>query len=349
MRSCGRAAMACFVILILALLANASDMTTEYKPVRFFQNPIITPGMMGDANENINGPSLIKVPDWVPNKLGKYYLYFAHHEGRYIRLAYADDLHGPWKIYAPGVLSVKDVKWHPDHVASPDVIIDEDRREIRLYVHAPTTANMIRHDDPNYHALVESSIQESFVSVSKDGLNFQILPDIIGNSTGARDRSWYLRLWKWNGYYYAFARGGSPMYRSGDGIHFEMAAHSPFDKSPELKKIRHTALKLDGNVLTVFYSRMGDTPEHIMMSKIVLGPNWEDWTASKPVDVLFPETGYEGVGLALKPSQPGMTGDRLRELRDPAIFREGNKTYLLYTVEGEYGIAMAELEEAAAK
>jgi hypothetical protein len=351
MRSCATASRVTVImgIFLVALIAKASDMTTEYKAVRFFENPIITPGMMGDANENINGPSLIKVPDWVSNKLGKYYLYFAHHEGQYIRLAYADNLHGPWKIYAPGVLNVKDVKWEPDHVASPDVIVDEEKHEIRLYVHAPTAGHVLKHDDPRYHELVESTIQESFVSISRDGLNFQIQPDIIGRSTGTSDRSWYLRLWKWNGSYYALARGGRPLYRSKDGIHFETAAHSPFDKSPEFKKIRHVGLKLDGNVLTVFYSRIGDAPERIMMSKIVLGPNWEEWSATNPVDVLLPATGYEGAGLALKPSQVGMTGGRVRELRDPAIYCEGGKVYLLYTVEGEYGIAMAELEEITAQ
>ena len=35
---------------------------------------------------NIQGPSLIKVPDWVENPLGNYYLYFADHRGIYIRI-----------------------------------------------------------------------------------------------------------------------------------------------------------------------------------------------------------------------------------------------------------------------
>ena len=59
---------------------------------------------MGD---NINGPSLIRVPDWIPSALGKYYLYFAHHQGTYIRLAYADQLEGPWRLYSPGVTASK--------------------------------------------------------------------------------------------------------------------------------------------------------------------------------------------------------------------------------------------------
>jgi hypothetical protein len=68
-------------------------------------NPIIGPAMLpANDGENICGPSLIRVPPWLPNPLGSYYLYFAHHGGTYIRLAYADDLTGPWTVYAPGTL-----------------------------------------------------------------------------------------------------------------------------------------------------------------------------------------------------------------------------------------------------
>ena len=35
----------------------------------------------------------------------------------------------------------------------------------------------------------------------------------------------------------------------------------------------------------------------------------------------------------------------MNQLRDPAIFEEGGRTYLLYAVAGEEGIALAELEE----
>jgi hypothetical protein len=33
------------------------------------------------------------------------------------------------------------------------------------------------------------------------------------------------------------------------------------------------------------------------------------------------------------------------QLRDPAIFRESGRTYLLYSVAGERGIAIAEMTE----
>jgi hypothetical protein len=35
----------------------------------------------------------------------------------------------------------------------------------------------------------------------------------------------------------------------------------------------------------------------------------------------------------------------VRQLRDPAIYQEDGRTYLLYSVAGEHGIAIAELLE----
>src|SRR5581483_6419287 len=71
-------------------------------------NPIVYPNMDSRMGSNINGPSLLRVPSWVPNPLGKYYLYFSDHKGAYIRLAYADDLRGPWKMHVPGSLQLAD-------------------------------------------------------------------------------------------------------------------------------------------------------------------------------------------------------------------------------------------------
>ena len=80
---------------------------------RLGDGPIIAPGIHPSIGENIQGPSLIKVPDWVENPLGKYYLYFADHKGLYIRLAYADALLGPWQIFEPGSLHIEDSFFAP--------------------------------------------------------------------------------------------------------------------------------------------------------------------------------------------------------------------------------------------
>ena len=74
---------------------------------RLSANPIVTPALDESIGANINGPSLLRVPEWLPNPLGRYYLYFAHHQGAFIRLAYADELTGPWTVYAPGALRLE--------------------------------------------------------------------------------------------------------------------------------------------------------------------------------------------------------------------------------------------------
>jgi hypothetical protein len=73
-----------------------------------------------------------------------------------------------------------------------------------------------------------------------------------------------------------------------------------------------------------------------------LNPQPKTWTASKPVVVLEPTLEYEGIRFPVEPSREGAARN-VRQLRDPYVFREGGKTYLLYSVAGETGIALAEL------
>ena len=321
--------------LVPSYSTMAAEKALEYNAERFLENPIITPSMMGCPDENINGPSLIKAPDWLKNKLGKYYLYFAHHEGQYIRLAYADDLHGPWKIYGPGVVHAKDTGWSPDHVASPDVLVDNERQEIRLYFHSPVTPAP-KSSDPQYREKLVSTRQDSFVSISKNGLDFQIFPESLGPS--------YFRVWQWGDYYYALPRLATPLLRSKNGFApFERAERSPFDADPGFKNIRHVAVLPEASKLTVFYTRIGDAPERILATEIDMTADWGSWHAIAPSAVLSPQTGYEGAALPLVPSQRGTSTEPENGLRDPAIYREDGRLYLLYTVEAERGIAVAEL------
>ena len=74
---------------------------------RLLDRPIITPSLHPTIGQNIQGPSFIRVPEWIEDPLGTYYLYFADHKGRYIRLAYADDLLGPWHVHPPGSLQIE--------------------------------------------------------------------------------------------------------------------------------------------------------------------------------------------------------------------------------------------------
>jgi hypothetical protein len=277
---------------------------------RFGENPIIRPDMDDRMGANINGPSLIGVPDWAPNRLGRYYLYFGHHKGAYIRLAYADALEGPWRTHEPGVLDLADSHCS-GHLASPDVHVDHEQRRIRMYYHGPTAGHG----------------QVTRVALSDDGLMFDAAPEILGPS--------YFRVFAWGGATYALGMPGL-FYRSDDGL-------TNFEQGSELfsPDMRHTAVALRADTLHVFYSDVGDTPERILVSRIELTDDMSEWRESPSETVIEPDADYEGADLPLEPSVRGWSRDRVRQLRDPAIFEEDGRVYLLYSVAGEAGIAIA--------
>lgn len=284
---------------------------------RFATNPIVRPHMDARMGDNINGPSLIRVPDWLPHPLGRYYLYFAHHDGRYVRLAYADDLAGPWRMHGPGVLPLAASRF-AGHVASPDVHVDERERRIRMYFHGAELASG-----------VAGSNQYTRVALSADGLAFETLPELLGKP--------YFRAFTWGDLVYAIGMPGL-VYRSRDGLGgFE---HGPTLFSP---RMRHSALALDDDVLSVFYTDVGDAPESILRSTIRLTQDWTAWRASEPEVVLRPETEWEGARCTVEPSRRGLVHGPVNQLRDPCVFREDGRTYLLYAVAGEHGIAIAEV------
>lgn len=265
---------------------------------------------MGD---NINGPSMIRTPEWLPNPLGRFYLYFAHHKGDCIRLAYSDRLEGPWKTYEQGTMQLAESHCNY-HIASPDVHVDNASRQIRMY----------------YHGCAQSG-QHSFVALSDDGIHFLARPELLGTS--------YFRVFQWDGQHYAIGMPGI-IYRSSDGL-------SGFQQGPTLfsPDMRHSAVKLDGSTLTVLYSNAGDCPERILASTIDLSGDWMGWRNTEPITVLEPQMDYEGADLPVEPSVRGWAPNRVRQLRDPAVFRDGGRDYLLYSVAGEHGIAIAEMLE----
>jgi hypothetical protein len=309
--------------------------------------PILTPETHPAAGANIQGPSLVRVPDWVDRPLGRYYLYFADHKGDRIGLAYADSLSGPWTVHEPGALRIEDshfavtppeVRWlalqlvrvaawwrgielthglerelSMPHVASPDVHVDEANRRFVLY----------------FHGLDEFARQATRAATSPDGLHFEAHPEILGET--------YFRAFWHDGRPHALAMPGR-LYRSTDPI-------SGFEAGPLLFEpdMRHSALLRRGDTLHVFWSRVGDAPEVLLRSTIDLGGPWESWQESAPVEVLRPERDWEGANAPVEPSVRSAVYGRVNQLRDPAIFEEAGRVYLLYAIAGESGIALAEL------
>lgn len=337
----------CFWVLVVSIALALVTLSVKGQTVtftRFENNPVITEGMLPSKEEgdDINGPSLIEAPDWLPNKLGKYYLYFAHHKGKYIRLAYADDLKGPWKIYKPGTLHIEECICNNapfasgesvrhsgkenegdqvTHIASPDVLVDSVNKQLVLYFHCPLEYN-------------GKKGQYSLRAVSNDGIHFKADSTVLGPP--------YFRVFKWGNYYYSIARSGW-LGRSKDGIDSFAKGNNAFSNVNDVSTIRHVALKVEGSTLYVFYSRIGDAPERILFSTINLNDDWLNWKASAPVEVAAPATNYEGADLPVSKSDAGLFYGKVRQLRDPYVFVENNKWYLLYAAAGENSIAIGEL------
>jgi hypothetical protein len=330
---------------IAIAIASAQATQSAVRVERLLDRPIITPELHPSIGLNIQGPSLIRVPDWIQAPLGKYYLYFADHKGTYIRLAYADDLRGPWRIHPPGSLQIQGsyfLTQRPDaspdemaklratidpsnishdllteattpHIASPDVHVDSANRRIVTY----------------FHGLDGPVRQVTRVATSRDGIQFQARPEVLGQT--------YMRAFKYGGYTYAMAMPGQ-FYRSKDGL-------SGFEEGPLLfnPNMRHAALWKRGDTLYVFWTQVGDIPERILSSTIPLSGDWMKWTASAPVEVLRPERAWEGADAPLQRSLRSVAYGHVNQLRDPAIYEENGRVFLLYAVAGESGIAIAEV------
>ena len=298
---------------------------------RIGAEPLIHQGLCDSLGDNINGPSLVRRPDWAPGP-GRYMLYFAHHMGRNIRLAFAHDLAGPWTVYRPGVLPLADTplaqtppdvpqpQWAVDlgvdglypHLASPDVHVDDDSRQFTMW----------------FHGLADHGEQVSYRAVSPDGLAWQV--------TGPPVDQAYLRAFTWDGCQFAVGHGGQALAWTKDAPEF-----GPYLLGP---CVRHCGIRVQGAALHIFYTRIGDAPERVMHRSFHLADRLENWRplAGQEADILRPERPWEGAELPVQPSIIGAVGFA-RELRDPFVFADDGRTWMIYAGGGEAALGLAEL------
>lgn len=330
---------------------------TRFTATRLPFNPLITSEMFAEANvsgegNNINGPCLIRVPDWLPPEKradpeALYYLYFADHNGQYIRMAWAKKVLGPYRLYNPGVgvlslhrpettrtavgglpvVATSENAGYGGHIASPDVHIDTVNRRLIMYFHAIA---MYR----NAGEWGRRKEQMTYVTSSTTGLDFNgnTRPQIIG--------PFYLRVFAHAGKLYGSAF--HMFFRMKDWFSPVVALGKQF---PALARTRHTAVRKEANTATIFFTRTGDAPERVLYLPVQLADDPQLWSAPMhPSDLLRPEFAYEGADLPVQASRSGAALDPECSLRDPYYFRDVDRAeYLLYAVRGEKGIAIAGL------
>jgi hypothetical protein len=199
------------------------------------------------------------------------------------------------------------------HIASPEVHVDAVGRRIVMY----------------FHGLEAVATQVSRVAISRNGIDFEAWPEILGPP--------YLRIFRHDGMTYAMAMPGQ-FFRSKDGLH-------GFEPGPVLfnPNMRHSAVLKRGDEPLVFWTQVGEAPERILCSRIDISGDWRGWKEGPPVEVLRPERSWEGADAPLARSGRSTAYGHVNQLRDPAVFEEDGHIYLLYAVAGESGIAIAEI------
>lgn len=346
----------CLVALLMfAVVATSRGTEAQTAPgavraIRLPRNPLITVSSSTSLGGNVNGPTVIRVPGWVSRPLGRYYMYFANHMGDAIRLAYADDPAGPWRIHEGGVLHVRNTAFYrpqPDpeetledfytHVASPEILIDEERRRIVMWIHGWWTDGERWPSAPDAArawAKQKGYGQYTQAAESSDGLAFETRAPITKTS--------YLRVFRHDGQFYGMSRLGT-LSRAGDPLgRFEIGPN-PFRDGRYANRVRHVAILPRGDRLHVFFTAIGDAPERVLMSTLHLRGDWSAWRTSEPIEVLKPEAPYECTDLPVVPSLGGDVDVPAHQIRDPFVFEDGGRLFLYYSTCGEQGIAGATL------
>lgn len=340
-------------------------------------NPIISQAMFTDCGaevegHNINGPSVIRIPDWITpehraHPEAKYYMYFAHHKGAYIRMAWSRSIEGPWSLYQTGKgASIGDrgvldhgnkyieldngIRIQDNHLASPHVIVDDEHQRIVMYFHTGSST---------YVKGERFKLQYAYVSTAPYGLEFYegIEPVVLGR--------FYFHVFEYDKELYAFSNSGWPFKAPSldapwttpqdfDYTQFLWQAHpnSPATKNyttpdgnAKRFSLRHSSVRLVGDELHVFYSQKGLKPERVQMSTIDMSVgDWEKWVLSDPQEIMEAQPGWEGGHLPKLPSSGGWAPDEVNQLRDPFVFEDKDgELYLFYTGSGENAIGVARL------
>jgi hypothetical protein len=373
--------------------APTTGVLGSFVATRVGTDPIIdatlltTHGYTEGEADNINGPTLWKVPSWIDSGdradvTAVWYLYFAHHSGAFIRMAWAADSvlddETVWTLYdtssdpevsPKGVFDLGPNNKHwllysqaevLGHVASPEILDDDDR------------VLMVPHGGAGGQRM-EGLNQAAFLFQSPYGLNFNGSSgyDDEGGIEGyggidCQPTTEYARIFVVGGRTFALAGSGrlwrapaADIWADGTLTWTEMTGYSnPMARfyiraGDVVSDVRHPFVyQRSGDTnLYVFWTCKYDGPESVFLTTIDTNSGSIDpvtWRAVGKRLILTPALAWEGVGYDIALSSPSnATG--VRQLRDPHVTDDGAGTiYLTYSGAGEEAIGLATLTFLAA-
>ena len=125
------------------------------------------------------------------------------------------------------------------------------------------------------------------------------------------------------------------VYKKINGTYKEIAEFLPFS--------RHTCVLVIKKVIYVFFSSVTDNPEHIKVGELIINEKNNACSITNIKSIIEPELYYEHHNSEFIKSDYGGTNNFVRQLRDPYVFNDDKDIYILYTVCGEKGIAIAKI------
>jgi len=248
---------------------------------------------------------MVRVPDWIPlehraDSSARYYLYFGSHWGTHIKLAWSEHIEGPYTVFnsGQGVIHVNNYSVPTNlminqHIASPEVLIDDFNQRLILYFHV----GIPRWNGDTIHH------QQTVVATSDYGLDFN------EGLENAIISPFYARVFEYDNKLYALTKKG--LYKARDFYNPWKHNENFSDTNPELWKrvarpfndipdtVRHFSILREADTLHLMFTRYPATQEHIEYSKIILSRHEWAWKVSDPEDILFPEYEWEGVNYPL--------------------------------------------------
>ena len=293
-----------------------------------------TPGVPRDHDRfNVNGPSVLPAPGWMPDPPGRYLMFFAHHIGQSIRLAAADEPTGPWRVVEPDVLHVDDTPSdRQPHIASPDVHADDRRQRFVMYFHGMVPSDVGGHL-PCWGAY-PSLNQKTMVATSHSGRHFALVEPVTAVAPS------YLRMFDAGDAWYGVAMP-SQVVRSADGLRGFEYGPMLFDDD----EIRHCCVsrRPERGEIEMLFTRCYEAPERIYRAMIDVSGDWRSWTPGPVTEVMRPTAHWEGAEEPLKPVPRGLATTRQNGLRDPFVLADGGRRWLYYAAAGEDALGVTEI------
>jgi hypothetical protein len=371
----------------VSVYADSPVLEVDVRNRRILVNPFDHEQMPLDVRaqsferNNVMFPTLIRVPEWVPNRLGNYYLYCGSHNGHsHMYLFYSDNIEGPYTLHVQDYtdpdgntrkISIfpMELNYMTGHATAPDVHIEEDEDgqggRFVMYFHGDTQHGRVNDGDVyGYHHT--ASVAFSDDGIHWEGVDYMILPQGYARFFSANDRNYTLIrqglvVKEYQPYMFYASSAGGPGVSHGEpgagyGLWFLEGNVNYQFQIPILRgHVRHPGLFSWGTEeLFAIYTRFQGRPERVKMIYIrdINAETAPGLNANSPMEEVYAPFGVSNQVEVIAPfyNWEGADDDvqdvrGFNQLRTPHIFADeiNDKFYLLYAYRGEGGIAMAEI------